>query len=312
MGQIEHNIYFDQKAIHSPYHYFLSFEDYLRNTEEQKYFHKDGKLFYINPSMIYKRYNIKNCLTGKGMLHVVNLERCIGLLAQKEVNLVEEIIEQLVSSHHCEEKDNGIFLVHDFYNPIYGLKPGWLSGMAQGMFASVCARLFAITQKQMYREYACKAVNAMVRLISNGGCRISEKEWWFEEYVDKRRNSFVLNGNIFSILSFWDMGKYINPSYNDSFDKSLACLKKKLHRFTEKEFSFYDLLFHKADDSYNRLHIEQINALISITDSEIPRNIFTALKYTKLKRNLFHTTIWMLNKFRTLRRTLLYANSIHQ
>lgn len=319
MAQIEHDIKFNWFIDKDPFNYYLSFKDYVAYVDKSEIYIKKNNMIYIKPKLIYRKYNFRNSLNDQGMLHVVNMEYCLGLLAinNKNMKIVKSIINAVINDNTISSFSNGkLFLFNTYFNPIYGLRKNWLSGMAQGMFASVCIRLYVITGEVKYRNYALASLEVMTADVQNGGCAIMKRNGiWFEEYVDTFRHSYVLNGNIFSIFALMDCYIFLKIDKSGFLRKSFEYLRIRTSLYYGDKFSFYDLLFHIADQSYNTLHAVQFQVLNKFAKREGIDEIavdFQYKDYKKVRRRLIQNIIWGYNKIISLLRVCFYGYNLYK
>ncbi len=113
--------------------------------------------------------------------------------AEREHRLAR-IMDWLVAG--CEPGPSGsLVLRHDFPLPGYGLAAGWISGLTQGRFAELCARMFLRTGEPVWRERAVAACRVMFVPVAAGGLLAQDRfgDCCIEEYPIEPPN-WALNG----------------------------------------------------------------------------------------------------------------------
>jgi hypothetical protein len=113
---------------------------------------------------------------------------------QVRERLLGETLEWLVSQ--CRAGPEGSLLVaHHFPLAAYGLPSGWISGLTQGRFAEVCARMFIRTRDPAWRDRARAACRLMAVPVRDGGLLAIDRfgDCCIEEYPIEPPN-WALNG----------------------------------------------------------------------------------------------------------------------
>lgn len=164
-------------------------------------------------------------------------------------------------------------------------KPGWVSGMAQGLALSVFARAYNLTKDGRYLAAGNKTVDFLVTPIEDGGTMSNLKDLdpsltdyiFFEEYISKPHN-YTLNGFMFTLLGLYDW-KALNDKYKfdkekvaeEYFESGVESLAKVLPYYDIDGFSAYDL-GHLTFDvrphigiGYHGVHIYLLHVLHELT-----------------------------------------------
>jgi heparosan-N-sulfate-glucuronate 5-epimerase len=155
----------------------------------------------------------------------------------------------------------------------YRLRGPWISGMAQGLCASLLVRLHLETTRG---EFAAAAVlaSAPYRVPSEEGgfrARLPDGRGFPEEYPT-RPASYVLNGAIYALWGLYDVHVGLGDSdAGHAFDATVDALADNLHRWDLGYWSRYDLYQHPlivnvASTSYHLLHINQLRVLARMTE----------------------------------------------
>jgi len=203
------------------------------------------------------------CAYGLGNL---DLYYCTNLNIYKQRALL--MADWLVSNQHFLDNQAGVWYYQ--FDWKY-MKAPWISCMAQGEAISLLSRVYMLTRDDLYLNAAEKAMKVFEISVVDGGIvsRLSEDYVFFEEYPSRDKNTFVLNGFIYSLLGLYDL--YL-VSDNDKayclFNKGVETLKHNLHRFDNNNWSYYNLdPTNKMISSYmyHNLHIVQLQILYRIT-----------------------------------------------
>lgn len=148
----------------------------------------------------------------------------------------------------------------------YELRPPWISAMAQGECASLLVRLFKQTDQERYADAALRGL-AVARIPSSeGGASALLDGHPFPEEYPTDPPSFVLNGGIFALWGFYDVGIGLGDSQAASdFETGSESLARNIHRWDAGHWSYYDLFPHPirniASSAYHQLHIAQLRAM---------------------------------------------------
>jgi heparosan-N-sulfate-glucuronate 5-epimerase len=161
---------------------------------------------------------------------------------------------------------------HHFRMPhTYRIDPPWLSGITQGQAASLLARLFVETAEERFAEAATAALLPMQVPVSEGGTVAElDGEPFVEEYPTDPP-SYVLNGAIFAIWGFRDVGLLFDDSDSvQRFSELAATLDAQLGRWDTGKWSLYDLYPHSianlASPAYHLLHIGQLRVMDQLAE----------------------------------------------
>lgn len=163
---------------------------------------------------------------------------------------------------------------------------GWYSAMGQGQAISLLSRVFSYTNNEKYLNAALAATKVFHKSSNEEGVKVMLFHHlpWYEEYPTTPP-SFVLNGFIYSLFGLYDLAERAGPVeakaviklFNDGFNT----LEKALPLFDNGYGTFYDLRHisipghepNRARWQYHRIHLEQLSALIDITNSKVLKNI---------------------------------------
>jgi heparosan-N-sulfate-glucuronate 5-epimerase len=163
------------------------------------------------------------------------------------------------------ERD-GMWLNRLPYTKTFQLPAGWPSAMAQGEGASLLTRLYLATRDERYAAAARRAVRAMSLASDAGGVQATlDGRPWPEEYPTAPP-SFVLNGGIFALWGYYDVGAGLQDAEAArAFEQGVDMLAANLHRWDTGYWSRYDLFPHPvlnvASSFYHALHTSQLEAM---------------------------------------------------
>lgn len=175
------------------------------------------------------------------------------------------------------------------YTAVGLYKPGWVSGMAQGVALSALARVYKKTKDPKYLDYGNRAVSFLTVPKDQGGPFVSMADLdkslkdyvFFEEYLTTP-NVYTLNGYMFTLLGLYDWADITGSEQAKKlFNDGMKTLEKILPYYDIGSFSAYDLSYitHKRPSylqelkphgvvRYHAVHITQLAALTSITNNE--------------------------------------------
>jgi hypothetical protein len=148
----------------------------------------------------------------------------------------------------------------------------WLSGMAQGQCASLLVRVGLATGDDQFVEGAQAGLEPMRVSAKNGGVLARLEDGIFLEEYPTDPPSFVLNGGIFSLWGAYDVWRAASDdSAGVLFAEACETVSDHIARWDTGFWSRYDLYPHPivnvASVSYHTLHIDQLDALISLAPS---------------------------------------------
>jgi hypothetical protein len=163
------------------------------------------------------------------------------------------------------EADGGIPHTYSMRHT-FQLPRGWRSAMAQGETASLLVRVSNATGAEELADAASKALQPMRRRTEEGGTMALLGGTPFPEEYPTRPPSFVLNGGIFALWGYRDVGLGLDASSARSwFEEGVSTLMDNLHRWDTGYWSLYDLrskpIPNVASAAYHTLHIDQLDAM---------------------------------------------------
>jgi peptidoglycan/xylan/chitin deacetylase (PgdA/CDA1 family) len=148
------------------------------------------------------------------------------------------------------QQPDGAWLHHVDMPHTYELRPPWISAMAQGEGASLLVRLHRETGEERW---------------SDGGASALLDGSPFPEEYPTEPPSFVLNGGIFALWGFHDVGVGLGDERAASdFADGVDTLARNIRRWDTGYWSLYDLFPHPirniASSAYHQIHIAQLRA----------------------------------------------------
>jgi hypothetical protein len=155
---------------------------------------------------------------------------------------------------------------YDFPFPPRAYNRRWVSGIAQGVIASLFARAYYLTKSELYKDLCIKSIEGMLTFTEDGGTLYKNRGYlWIEEYPMEKPLTHVLNGFIYALLGLYDA--YLiteNEKYLKFFKTFIKVLKNNLIRYDLILWSKYDIL-RIAEPSYHLLHIILLLSLYKLT-----------------------------------------------
>ena len=205
-----------------------------------------------------------------------------GELAEGLINVAEWFVSN--------QQENGgwpSYFEHMFYKGRTEMMPsGWLSALAQGLVISFLCRAYQITKDERYISSAKIGLRPYYKHVSEGGVLTywDSKYEFYEEYPTTPA-SYVLNGFIFSLLGLYDLSCYGDGEALAKFNLGVITLEKILPLYDLGDKTAYDLTHYScgaypnvARWGYHVTHINQLNAIYSITKSDKIQTFFKRWK----------------------------------
>jgi hypothetical protein len=165
-----------------------------------------------------------------------------------------------------EQEPDGSWLHREPFAHTFPLPAPWRCGLAQGEAASLLVRLHGAVGDAAFADAARRALRPLLLPREDGGvCAQLGGRPWPEEYPTARP-SFVLNGAIFAVWGFRDVGIALDDAAaSAAFVEGVDSVAANLHRFDTGWWSLYSLYPHPlrgvASSFYHDLHIVQLAAL---------------------------------------------------
>ena len=179
---------------------------------------------------------------------------------------------------HAHIIDNAAYLPYDVDYCVHGLSEvflpkSWYSGMAQGEFLMVLCRLYEITGKDSYIDFARSIFRSLTRLRSVDNnvwvSRLDDYGYlWIEEYPHAEHPGMTLNGYIQALFGVYEYIQITNSRQGKRlWDACLSTLKHYLPEYRREGGYSYYCLGHKAitGDGYHSMHIGQLGLLAKLT-----------------------------------------------
>jgi heparosan-N-sulfate-glucuronate 5-epimerase len=204
----------------------------------------------------------------------------------------KEAADYLLEHQHRSGKQAGGWR-HLFPMPhTYRIDPPWLSSITQGEGASLLTRIFLETGEERYAEGARLALKPMLVPVSEGGMLTEIDGMPFVEEYPTDPSSHVLNGAIFALWGFHDVGVGLADSdAASSFRELTQALAANLWRYDTGYWSRYDLYPHPvpniASPAYHLLHVRQLEVLsrlASIPEPAAAGRRFDAYRASRRRR----------------------------
>jgi hypothetical protein len=168
---------------------------------------------------------------------------------------------------HRSVEGNATFWRSGFSWPSASCKPGWPSGMTQGVVLTDLVGAHEITGNGTYLEIAESVMESFYVPYEEGGFLYEDSEgFWYAEYPCREKPPRVLNGFIFSLQGLDDYYNATeNPRAKYLFEQGTANLEARLPDYDAHGWSYYDAKGHKATSLYHELHIKLMGEMYEIT-----------------------------------------------
>jgi heparosan-N-sulfate-glucuronate 5-epimerase len=155
----------------------------------------------------------------------------------------------------------------------YHLPAPWLSALAQGEGASLFARLHLLTGDQAHADRAQLSLHSMELPVEHGGVLAGLGEGTLPEEYPTTPPSFVLNGAIFALWGFYDVGIGLDDdAAMNAFRDGVETLAANIASWDLGYWSRYDLYPHPlvnvASAAYHALHVNQLRAMSVIAPDD--------------------------------------------
>ncbi len=192
-------------------------------------------------------------------------------------------------------KNGTLAWIMDFQLPLYGPKPPWISGMAQGEAVSLLLRAYQETRNEKYVDIAEQAIQTFLYPVLNQGVTdyIDNNSPVFQEYPAMPA-PHVLNGFIFALLGVKDFALYSNESqWNDLANKGANTILEHWQKWDMGFWTRYDLFTIKrpASHMYHELHVRQMLALGRVFQNN--RFLEIAERWKKMQDKPFNHVLWL-------------------
>jgi heparosan-N-sulfate-glucuronate 5-epimerase len=167
---------------------------------------------------------------------------------------------------HREETAMGTLWRADIEVPKYGLRPGWISAMAQGQAISVLLRAAKLSGEEVYADLAVTAIGPLLTPISSGGLQREINGTTVLEEYPTEKPCAVLNGWIFALWGVHELAvTRDHAAARRLFAHSSAGLLRLLPSYDIGWWSLYSLYDHGRRDLakpfYQDLHPVMLDGL---------------------------------------------------
>lgn len=177
--------------------------------------------------------------------------------------------EDLLSQQQRGGELEGAFWHRFPYPHTFPVSAPWISAMAQGEAASLLVRLHLETGREEFAEAAIRALGPVDVPQPEGGAQGRLNGSPFPEEYPTEPPSLVLNGSMFALWGYYDVGIGLaESSALDVWRARMDTLAANLHRWDTGFWSRYDLYPHVmrnvASSFYHSLHIAQLEAMSAL------------------------------------------------
>lgn len=177
-----------------------------------------------------------------------------------------------------EMADGEAAYIYDF-EAGFGMKPGWTSGMAQGLAISALIRHHYDTGDTSVIQLIQSLKRHMMRPKAEGGVVVKSPEGglWIEEYPSDP-SSYVLNGYIYSVFALYEYSKLFpdDEAAKTDLRNALDSLKQSIRYYDTGDWTILDRfpgLHGGANDDYMITHLHQASTLWEITQDAFFRRV---------------------------------------
>lgn len=157
--------------------------------------------------------------------------------------------------------------------PEYGVRPGFLSAMAQGTAASALIRAFAFSNDSSFRDAAVGALEPLKTDVRRGGVTFIRSGDAFFEEVASEEPCHILNGHLFAAFGIYDISRFgfADRELLMLHQQAVETLLRWLPYYDAGGWSYYQLAVrdanvrHFAHMSYHQLHVAQLQVYAVMT-----------------------------------------------
>lgn len=275
--------YFEQQQTS----FFKIIKNIIENGSTTRHLVKDNALYtYYDEELYINPVHVSQKVLGYSEISLINNNK---LKVTPYSNFdkagfdsdVVRIADFLVNNYE-PEVINDISIIRYPYLFNYGsynLKAPWYSGMAQGHAVIVLMNAWWITGNKKYFNNAILSANTLFIGHNEGGVLLefNTNSVWFEEYADSTKNvelaPRVLNGNIFAIDGlFWAWYLTKNGDFLSLMNRAIKGIEDNIDKYDTGFWSYYGLWHNYANAGYHKIHIEQLDRILSyatIVESEL-------------------------------------------
>jgi hypothetical protein len=174
--------------------------------------------------------------------------------------------EYLLAEQVASGTRRGAWAEPEDYPHTLRVRGPWVSGMAQGLCASLLVRVHGETGREDFAEAARVALLPYAVPASDGGVQALLDGRSFPEEYPTAPPSFVLNGALYAAWGVHDVARGLRDETAQAhWDALSATIADNLWRYDLGHWSRYDLYPHPgfvniASPSYHELHIHQLRA----------------------------------------------------
>jgi len=161
---------------------------------------------------------------------------------------------------------------HDFKR--FDLAGPWVSGLAQGIIASVYLRKFRVEKNREYLDTAKRCIDFCFHKENGLNRSLGEEgQYWIEEYPGEM-GSGVLNGYLFFLIALVELTTY-DESYEEKLSLGLRTVLSEIPSYHKGRYLKYSKnIPDLANRHYQEIHAYQLDHLFQLTNAKV----FEALK----------------------------------
>ena len=206
-------------------------------------------------------YGAKHNGAGWQFQPVTTTYHCLAAhrLAEEDADARADVVRTADALfRHGDATRAGVVWRYNFPNARFGMRAGWISGMAQGMAMACFAAAFDVSGEKRFLAAARHAFTGLVGAYNRGGARTNiGGGWYFEETAQPgTRPSHILNGMVAAIAGVWFTNEIDpRPEYARAIAMGTTAVAALAHRYPlPGRRSLYDLAGHVASPKYNEIN----------------------------------------------------------
>ncbi|HMG15760.1 MAG TPA: D-glucuronyl C5-epimerase family protein [Saprospiraceae bacterium] len=168
-------------------------------------------------------------------------------------------------------KDQTIWFPYNIDYPKFNLKAPWYAGITQAQILSLQLRIYSKAPTNDLKNQIEQVFNSLVLPVEEGGflCRTEDGYVWLEEYPHVNK-SFVLNGNMFCIISLMEYQfSFPDNNINKLIYQLTEGLLRSLYKYKRGNYWRYSLKNHTLSNiEYQGLYVYLFKHLWILTNNE--------------------------------------------
>lgn len=166
-----------------------------------------------------------------------------------------------------KSKNNEYFWEYTTGVERFDIEAPWMSGISQGIIASVYLRKYQLSKDETYLQTAKRIIDFCFTGINGLYTDLGDSMYWIEEYPSAKGEG-VLNGFLFFLIALGELNSMIE-GYG-RFDEGLESLLLKLPGFHKGKYIKYSKnLPDLGNETYQQIHYWQMEHLYQLTGNKV-------------------------------------------